>query len=90
MKEVRKRRSVRARTAPATRALLAKLGARCKAIRIDEGLTQVEVAEKARISLSYLQVVERGTDNPSMAIVAALARVYRMFLSCLLHGVDDR
>lgn len=81
-----KRRST-ARSAPETAALTAHLGARFKQLRADAGLTQQDAATRAGIVMTHLQVVERGTGNPTIAVIAALARAYGVTLQELFKGV---
>lgn len=76
-----------ARNTPETGAILERLAARCRELREAQGLTQQAAAEKARTSITYLQVVESGRGNPSLAILAALARAYGMTLAELFAGV---
>ena len=78
--EKRPKRRSAARAAPETTALVASLGERFKAIRLRRGLTQQEAATRAGITLGHLQVVERGTGNPTIAVIAALARAYEVTL----------
>lgn len=72
----RTKRPSPARTHAATAALVRRLGKRLKALRTERGLTQAAAAGKAGITLGHLQVVERGTGNPTIAVLAALARAY--------------
>lgn len=64
-----------------------RLAKRCRALREERGLTQQRAAEMAGTSITYLQVVESGRGNPSLAILAALARAYGITLAELFDGV---
>jgi transcriptional regulator with XRE-family HTH domain len=81
------RRRSSARIAPETAALLKRLGERCRELRAKAGLTQQTAAERAGIAATHLQVVERGTTNPTVAILAALARAYGVTLAQMFKGV---
>lgn len=47
------------------KALVKKIAARLRKARKDADLTQVEVAEKAGISINHYAQIERGEVNPS-------------------------
>lgn len=67
--------------------MLRRLSHRCKMLRAQAGLTQQAAAEKAGLAVTYVQVIERGTTNPSLAILWALAKAYGVTLSAMLEGV---
>lgn len=67
--------------------MLLRLSERCRALRAAAGLTQQAAAEKAGLAVTYVQVIERGTTNPSLAILWALAKAYGVTLSEMLKGV---
>lgn len=81
------RRRSPARTAPETAALVAALGKRCKELRLRAGLTQQDAASRAGIVMTHLQVLERGAGNPTIAVLAALARVYGVTLPEMFTGI---
>lgn len=45
------------------------VGDRIKLLRLEQGLTQEDVADKAGIDASHLGRLERGERNPSLAVV---------------------
>lgn len=45
------------------------VGDRIKLLRLEQGLTQEDVAHKAGIDASHLGRLERGERNPSLAVV---------------------
>lgn len=51
-----------------------KLGAKIRKLRRKKSLTQEKLAEMARIDYSYLNTIENGKRNPSLQIVAKIAR----------------
>jgi len=83
---VKRKRKSAARTAPGTEALMVRFGKRCKALRAAADLTQQEAAARAGIAITYLQIVERGTTNPSLAILSALAKTYGVSLEEMFKG----
>lgn len=50
---------------PARNQSLVKLGASLRNRRIELGLTQEALAEKANLDPTYISGIERGTRNPS-------------------------
>lgn len=50
------------------------VGANIRRLRQDRGLTQEEVAFRARIDLTYMGGIERGRRNPSLLVMARIAR----------------
>ena len=56
---------------------LMKLGLRLKEAREKLGLTQEQVAQKARVSTNYYAVVERGEGNLTFLKLNRIIRVLR-------------
>ncbi len=56
---------------------LMKLGIRLKDAREKMGLTQEQVAERARVSTNYYAVVERGEGNLTFLKLNRIVRVLR-------------
>ena len=54
-------------------ATLARVAANVRRLRLEQKLTQAELAEQASIDLRYLQRVEAGTVHAGVGYVAALA-----------------
>ncbi|MBI5588569.1 MAG: helix-turn-helix transcriptional regulator [Deltaproteobacteria bacterium] len=50
------------------------LGLRIKELRKNKGLSQEELAEKAATSPNYLSRMERGTENPTLAMLIKISR----------------
>lgn len=44
-----------------------------RATRINKGLTQIELAEKAEIAQAYLSEIENGKTKPSLTVLERLA-----------------
>ncbi len=64
-------------------------GRAIETLRASKSLSREEVAELARISLSYLSEVERGLKRPSADIVAKVARAFGMKGSSFLQYVEE-
>lgn len=50
------------------------VGGNIRRLRKDRGLTQEEVAFRAKIDLTYMSGIERGKRNPSLLVMARIAR----------------
>jgi len=66
------------------------LGLRLKAVRQARGLTQVALAETARISPSYLVQIEGSAKNPpirtpSLSVLARLAKALKVTVGELVE-----
>lgn len=55
--------------------IVQKFGLKLRKIRKSKGLTQEKLAEKAGIDFSYLNLIEAGKRNPTLKIIAKIARV---------------
>jgi transcriptional regulator with XRE-family HTH domain len=55
-----------------------EVGRRIKIARQKTDLTQVEVAEKAGIHVSYYSRIERGEENPSIEILENIAKALKV------------
>jgi transcriptional regulator with XRE-family HTH domain len=53
---------------------LVALGKRLRALRKKAGLTQEELAGRAKLSANYVGEIERGEKNPGALALFALAR----------------
>ncbi len=67
-----------------------RFGYAVKARREALGLTQEDLAEKARIHRTYLSDVERGTRNLSLVNIERLATALDWSLAQLFEAVDSR
>lgn len=61
-----------------------KFGVKIKKLRKIRGLTQEKLAELARIDYSYMNLIENGKRNPSLKLIARLARVLDVSLDELM------
>ncbi len=60
-------------TADRVQDVLRALGANVQAYRVQAGLTQHQLAERADVDLRFLQRIERGTGVPSFPTIVGLA-----------------
>ena len=54
---------------------LLRYGKRLRKARIAKGLTQLELADKANISVNHYAQIERGEKNPSVTTLANIVDV---------------
>ena len=66
------------------------MGKRIRIKRLQMGLTQEQLAEKADISTSHVGEVERGTSICSLKVLVSIANVLELNLDTLVKGVDDK
>jgi transcriptional regulator with XRE-family HTH domain len=65
-----------------------KLGKRVRSIRQRKAWSLEELAERAGMHVTYLSSIERGHRNPTLNVIASLARALAVSLSELLAGVE--
>ncbi len=63
---------------------LEALGRAIRALREERQMTQVELADAAAISTQHLSPVECGQRNPTIAVLARIARALHVPLSELI------
>lgn len=51
------------------------LAARIRALRIERGLTQEQLALEAEVDRTYVSQIERSVGNPSLLVLAKIAGV---------------
>lgn len=64
-----------------------KLGNNIKQLRLDLGLSQEQLAEKANLHRTYIGAVERGERNISLDNIIALAHGLGVSVVNLLEGI---
>ncbi len=72
------------------RTLLREFGGRVRALRRAEGLSQQGLAERAGVNWKYVGAIERGERNPSLDVIARLARGLGTTLDQLFYFGADR
>jgi transcriptional regulator with XRE-family HTH domain len=63
-------------------------GGRLRELRREQNLTLSDLADGAGISLTYLSQIERGSRNPTLAIVVRLAQALNTTPDQLVAGLD--
>jgi transcriptional regulator with XRE-family HTH domain len=59
-------------------ALLKAFGLRLRELRKEHGLSQEKLAELADLHRNYPSLLERGHANPTLLVIAALARALKV------------
>ena len=55
------------------------IGKALQKIRFEKGMNQVVVAQKAKISQTYLSLLEKGVKkNPSRGVIEKLCKIYKV------------
>ncbi len=68
--------------------IIFKYGERLRKLRQERGFTQEEVALRADITTSYYGQLERGTANPSVAMLEKICAVMGISISDIFTGSD--
>jgi len=68
--------------------ILKKFSQRLKQIRIEAGLTQMELAQLTNLSTNYISLLERGKRSPSLPTIDLLAKRLGVPLKVLLD-IDE-
>jgi len=61
-----------------------------RTVRKSLGVSQVSIARKARVSLSYISMLERGTRTPPLDTLEVLAKALEVSPLYLLQELDHR
>lgn len=64
--------------------LLQDLGAKIRKIRIQQKLTQLELANRCNCNRNYISMLERGERNPSYKSLVMIAKGFNMTLKDML------
>ena len=65
--------------------VIQKFGQKVRKLRKQKDLTQEKLAELTGIDYSYLNLIENGKRNPSLKVIAKLARVLGVPLDDLVR-----
>ncbi|HEX7150508.1 MAG TPA: helix-turn-helix transcriptional regulator [Thermoanaerobaculia bacterium] len=60
-------------------------GPHLRALRIERGLTQTELAERSRSNLQFISKLERGVTSPTLGMLLRLAEA----LECRLYDLVE-
>ena len=66
-----------------------QLGARIRYLRQQKNMTIEDLALEAEINRNYLCDLERGTRNPTVAILNKIAKALDINLSTLFEGIVE-
>jgi transcriptional regulator with XRE-family HTH domain len=69
-----------------------EVGRRIRQLRISgtgPRMTQEDLSERARISVSFLSMIERGERSPSLTALASIAKALGVCLADLFSGGSD-
>ncbi len=61
-----------------------KIGKRLRTLRKQQKMTQVELANKAKISANYYSRIERDEENPSLEVIKDIATALKVKSSNIL------
>ena len=82
--QMRADKTARREPSPASR----RLGARVRELRTGREWSLEELAHRAGMHVTYLSSIEHGHRNPTLNVMAALARALSVSLSELVDGVE--
>ena len=69
--------------------ILDNFGKRVRALRIEKGLSQEDLAELSNLDRTYISSLERGHRNVALKNLAAISSALGISISTLLKGIDD-
>lgn len=61
-----------------------KLGENIRRIRLERGLTQVELSKRLKVDRGYISNVERGLKNPTLSTIERVAKVLKVSVNELM------
>ena len=64
--------------------LILQVGNRIRELRIERGLSQLDLADEAEVPLSQIGRIERGENNPTISTLYALCTALKIDLNTLL------
>ena len=64
-----------------------RLGKRCRQMRLDRGLSQLDMVRSHGFSLSHYQKIERGALDARLSTLNRVAEAFGVAVSELLKGV---
>jgi len=69
------------------RTLQVIFGQRCRTLRLERGLSQMDMVRRFDLSLSHYQKLERGALDPRLSTLKKLSKSFSVSISELLSGV---
>lgn len=62
-----------------------RVGMKLKQFRAKQGLTQVDVAKKVRVTQAYIALLEKGQQNPTLDVLERLAKALKTTVAELVE-----
>lgn len=59
-----------------------------KRIRLEKGLSQLAVSQRAGLSRATIQHIEKGIRNPTLMVVHAIAQALDSSLAGIIRGIE--
>jgi len=59
-----------------------KLGSNLKRIRIEKGISQVDIAQSLNVSRGFISNIENGKTNPTLLTITSIAKALNV-------GIDE-
>lgn len=66
-----------------------KFGSQVRKLRIEQGLSQEVLAQKAGLHRTYIGGIERGERNISLENIQKIATALSLKIDLLLSGIDE-
>lgn len=70
--------------------LQAEVGARVAELRLERGGTQVQLAERMKVTMRYVQAIELGQQNLSLGSLLKVARALGVEVAVLFEKAQPR
>lgn len=67
--------------------IVKKFGKHVRKLRLEQGLTQEQLGDKSGLDLTYIGRIERGEQNSSLLVVAAIAKGLGVTVETLFKGL---
>lgn len=66
----------------------ALLGSKCRSRRLELGLSQEQVSERAGLDRTYVSSLESGKRNPAFSTLVKIASALQLPLTNLFEGIE--
>ena len=68
----------------------ARMGQRLRALRIERGLQQSEMARRLDISAAYLSLIEKGRRSVQLPLLFKALEIYGLSMEAFMESLGDR
>lgn len=65
------------------------LGKKIRSLRLSRGWTQEQLAEYADLHVSYIVLLEKGSNRATIETLEKLAKAFGISISELVHSLDE-